>query len=117
MPEVIIYILCLKNYRDNRDLKVIVNFEPPQFEDPHLKSRTFDQEMSYLRLKDALVSAIALCIELADNRSVEEKKGHHEQLNVCVDAFSQAMEKCKQMYGEKERICISAPFPSRIIGE
>ncbi|XP_026740419.1 phagocyte signaling-impaired protein [Trichoplusia ni] len=100
---------------DNRDLNVIVNFEPPQFQDEQLKSRTFDQEVSYLRLKDALVSAIALCIELADSRPVEEKKQHYEQLNACVDAFSAAMDKCRQMYAEKERISISAPFPSRII--
>ncbi|KAH9631356.1 hypothetical protein HF086_012144 [Spodoptera exigua] len=53
---------------DNRDLNVIVNYEPPQFQDENLKARTFDQEVSYLRLKDALVSAIALCIELADSR-------------------------------------------------
>ncbi|KAJ8711174.1 hypothetical protein PYW07_008416 [Mythimna separata] len=100
---------------DNRDLNVIVNFEPPQFQDDQLKSRTFDQEVTYLRLKDALVSAIALCIELADSRPVEEKKGHYEQLSTCVDAFSAAMDKCRQVYCEKERISISAPFPSRII--
>ncbi|KAJ8712829.1 hypothetical protein PYW08_008133 [Mythimna loreyi] len=100
---------------DNRDLNVIVNYEPPQFQDDQLKSRTFDQEVTYLRLKDALVSAIALCIELADSRPVEEKKGHYEQLNTCVDAFSAAMDKCRQLYCEKERISISAPFPSRII--
>lgn len=63
------------------------------------------------------MSAIALCIELADSRPVEEKKQHYEQLNACVDAFSAAMDKCRQMYAEKERISISAPFPSRIIGE
>ena len=94
-----------------------MNYEPPQFHDDQLKTRTFDQEVSYLRLKDALVSAIALCIELADSRPVEEKKGHYEQLNTCVDAFSAAMDKCRQIYCEKERISISAPFPSRIIGE
>ncbi|CAH0696666.1 unnamed protein product [Spodoptera exigua] len=100
---------------DNRDLNVIVNYEPPQFQDENLKARTFDQEVSYLRLKDALVSAIALCIELADSRPVDEKKGHYEQLNTCIEAFSTAMEKCRQLYAEKERISISAPFPSRII--
>ncbi|XP_075983663.1 phagocyte signaling impaired [Anticarsia gemmatalis] len=100
---------------DNRDLNVIVNFEPPQLNDEHLKSRTFDHEISYMRLKDALVSSIALCIELADNRSVDEKKSHYEQLMVCVDAFSVAMDKCKQTYTEKERLCIAAPFSSRII--
>lgn len=63
------------------------------------------------------MSAIALCIELADSRPVEEKKGHYEQLNTCAEAFSAAMDKCRQVYCEKERISISAPFPSRIIGE
>lgn len=61
------------------------------------------------------MSAIALCIELADSRPVEDKKGHYEQLNTCVEAFSTAMEKCRQLYAERERISISAPFPSRII--
>lgn len=100
---------------DNRDLNIMVNYEPPQFNDDQLKARTFDQEVSYLRLKDALVSSIALCIELADNRTVEKKKEHYEQLILCVDAFSEAIHKCKEMYSERERLCIAMPFPSRII--
>ncbi|XP_047032978.1 phagocyte signaling-impaired protein [Helicoverpa zea] len=100
---------------DNRDLNAIVNFEPPQLQDENLKARTFDQEVSYLRLKDGLVSAIALCIELADSRPTEEKKAHYALLNTCIDNFSAAMDKCRQVYCEKERISISAPFPSRII--
>jgi hypothetical protein len=104
-------------YRDNRDLNAIVNFEPPENQDPDLKARTFDQEISYLRLQDALVSAIALCIESADSRPIEERRPQYEELKTCIDAFSEAMQKCREKYSVKERISISAPFPSRIIGE
>ncbi|KAI8441951.1 hypothetical protein MSG28_005623 [Choristoneura fumiferana] len=100
---------------DNRDLNVIVSFDPPQTRDPDLKSRTFEEEMAYLRLKDGLVSSIALCIELADGRSVAEKQAHYEELVLCVDAFSEAMEKCAKLYCEKRKWRISEPFPCRII--
>ncbi|XP_060806702.1 phagocyte signaling-impaired protein [Amyelois transitella] len=100
---------------DNRDLNVIVTWRPPQYHDPELKSRTFDQDVAYLRLKDALVSAIALCIESADTRTVEEKKPQYEELVTCIDAFSTAMTLCKEKYSAKEKISIDGPFPSRII--
>ncbi|KAM3964040.1 LOW QUALITY PROTEIN: phagocyte signaling impaired [Aphomia sociella] len=100
---------------DNRDLNVILSWEPPQFQDHDLKSRTFEQEMDYLRLKDALVSAIALCIESADGRP-EDKRPQHEELETCIEAFSTAIEKCKEKYSAKEKISISSPFPCRIIG-
>ncbi|RVE47920.1 hypothetical protein evm_007434 [Chilo suppressalis] len=99
---------------DNRDLNVIVSFEPPEYQDPDLKERTFDQELAYLRLKDALLSSIALCIECSDSRPLEERRRQYEELKTCIDAFSEAMEKCKQKYSVKERISISTPFPSRI---
>ncbi|KAL0818460.1 hypothetical protein ABMA28_008920 [Loxostege sticticalis] len=86
---------------DNRDLNVIVSYEPPEAQDPNLKERTFDQELSYLRLKDALVSSVA--------------KPQYEELKTCVEAFSKAMEKCREKYAVSEKISISAPFPSRII--
>lgn len=113
--------LCLTDrthyYSDNRDLSVMLNWEPPQCQDPDLKKRTFDQDIAYLRLKDALVSAIALCIEMSDNRPVEEKTSQRKELEDCIEAYSTAIERCKDYYKEKEKICISAPFPSRIIGK
>ncbi|KAG6464059.1 hypothetical protein O3G_MSEX014253 [Manduca sexta] len=93
----------------------MLSWEPPQCQDPDFKARTFDQEVAYLRLKDALLSAIALCIELADNRPIDEKRPQYEELETCVDAFSTAIEKCREKYCEREKIYISAPFPSRII--
>ncbi|XP_059048216.1 phagocyte signaling-impaired protein [Achroia grisella] len=100
---------------DNRDLNVILSWEPPQCQDEELKSRTFEQEMDYLRLKDALVSAIALCIESADSRPTKDKRPQYEELDTCIEAFSTAIEKCKEKYSAPEKISISGPFPSRII--
>ncbi|XP_045770596.1 phagocyte signaling-impaired protein [Maniola jurtina] len=101
---------------DNRDLNAIISWEPPQCADPELKARTFEQDVAYLRLKDGLVSSIALCIECSDNRSVAEKRAQLEELQACIEAFSCAMEKCREKYSEAmSRLCISAPFPSRII--
>ncbi|XP_053616988.1 phagocyte signaling-impaired protein [Plodia interpunctella] len=100
---------------DNRDLNVIVSWRPPQFIDLELKQRSFEQDMAYLRLKDALVSAIALCIECADSRPMEEKRPQYSELLTCVDAFSDAMTICQQKYSGREKISIEAPFPARII--
>lgn len=103
-------------HTDNRDLNIIVNWEPPELQDPDLRSRTFDQDMAYLRLTDALLSSVTLCTELAENKPIEEKMQHYEQLRTCVDTFSEAMEKCTEKYCVYEKITISGPFPSRIIG-
>ncbi|XP_064074356.1 phagocyte signaling-impaired protein [Vanessa tameamea] len=100
---------------DNRDLNAIVSWDPPQCIDPELKSRTFELDVAYLRLKDALVSAIALCIECSDNRSAEEKGPQLEELQACIDAFGGAMDKCREKYGGKQRLSVSTPLPSRII--
>ncbi|XP_063833305.1 phagocyte signaling-impaired protein [Ostrinia nubilalis] len=100
---------------DNRDLNVIVNYEPPEAQDPDLKERTFDQDLAYLRLQDALISSLALCIELAEGGPLEERTPQYEELKTCVEAFSKAMEKCREKYAVSEKISISAPFPSRII--
>ncbi|XP_061722814.1 phagocyte signaling-impaired protein [Cydia pomonella] len=100
---------------DNRDLSVIVSYDPPQCQDPDLRAKTFEEDLAYLRLKDGLVSSIALCIELADGRPVHEKKAHYEELTACVGAFSDAMAKCRDLYGGRRRWRVSEPFPSRII--
>ncbi|XP_063540897.1 phagocyte signaling-impaired protein [Cydia strobilella] len=100
---------------DNRDLTVIVSYDPPQCQDPYLKAKSFEEELAYLRLKDGLVSSIALCIELADGRPVDEKKAHYEELTACVGAFSEAMAKCRDLYGTRRRWRVSEPFPSTII--
>ncbi|OWR55035.1 putative Phagocyte signaling-impaired protein [Danaus plexippus plexippus] len=100
---------------DNRDLNAIVSWEQPQYNDPGMKERSFDHDVAYLRLKDGIVSCIALCIECADNRSLDEKKVQLDEMQTCIEAFSSAMEKCKEKYSGKQRLCLSAPFPSRII--
>ncbi|CAH2229462.1 jg20847 [Pararge aegeria aegeria] len=116
--HVLVFLISIKKslYSDNRDLNAIISWEPPQCADPDLKARTFDQDVAYLRLKDGLVSSIALCIECSDSRSVEEKRAQLEELQACIEAFSCAMEKCREKYSSAPtRLCISAPFPSRII--
>lgn len=51
-------MLFLYIHSDNRDLNAIVSWDPPQLIDPDLKSRTFEDDVAYLRLKDGLVSSI-----------------------------------------------------------
>lgn len=67
--------------------------------------------------QDGLVSALALCIELADARDAAHKRAQWEELQACVDAFSGAMLQCAQRYGARERLAVAGPFPTRIIGE
>ncbi|KOB67763.1 Phagocyte signaling-impaired protein [Operophtera brumata] len=81
---------------DNRDLNVILSYEPPEFQDPQLKTRTFDQD-------------------LADLRAAEAKRPQFLELQTCVEAFSDAMRQCAQRYGAAERVAACVPFPSRII--
>ncbi|CAH0713545.1 unnamed protein product, partial [Brenthis ino] len=100
---------------DNRDLNAIVSWDPPQMVDPDLKSRTFEQEVAYLRLKDGLVSSIALCIECSDNRSVEEKREQLEELQGCVAAFGSALAQCRARLAAPHAPTLHYPFPSRII--
>ncbi|KAJ2940291.1 hypothetical protein O0L34_g11865 [Tuta absoluta] len=100
---------------DNRDLNAILNWDPPQTQDPDFKKKTFEKELAFLRLKDGLVSAIALCIECSDTRPEGARRRQYDELSVCVDAFGSAMRICKDRYSEKEKISISAPLPARII--
>ncbi|CAH2093565.1 unnamed protein product [Euphydryas editha] len=100
---------------DNRDLNAIVSWEPPQCVDPELKARTFEQDVAYLRLKDGLVSAIALCIECSDSRSAEQKRAQLDELAACTDAFAGAMDKCRERFAGKQRLSVAAPLPARII--
>ncbi|XP_068623793.1 phagocyte signaling-impaired protein [Battus philenor] len=96
---------------DNRDLDVIVSWEPPQARDPGLRTRTFEQDVAYLRLKDALLCGVSLCAEAA---AVHDNQHLLEQLDTCIEAFSDAMDRCKEKYCEREKISLSTPLPSRI---
>ncbi|KPI99103.1 Phagocyte signaling-impaired protein [Papilio xuthus] len=97
---------------DNRDLSVIVSWEPAQRRDAELRARTFERDVAYLRLKDALVRALALCAEAA---AAHDNTHLLRQLDVCVDAFDAAMERCRREYRTPEEdLSVSAPLPSRI---
>lgn len=99
---------------DNRDLTVIVSWEPAQRQDPGLRARTFERDVAYLRLKDALVRALALCAEAA---ATHDNAPLLRRLDACVDAFGAAADRCRQEYRSPEDLAISAPLPSRIFGE
>ncbi|CAK1541799.1 unnamed protein product [Leptosia nina] len=100
---------------DNRDLNAIVSWSSTDGDRALYKSRSFERDVAYLRLKDGLLSAIVLCIECADNRNAEEKSSQLEELRKCISAFGSALDSCRHVYGERERISVSAPLPSRII--
>ena len=40
-----------------------MSWDPPQLIDPDLKSRTFEDDVAYLRLKDGLVSSIGMYVK------------------------------------------------------
>lgn len=100
---------------DNRDLSVMLNWEPPQFKEDSMKADTLEQEVAYLRLKDGLMSSVALCVQLADSKPLDEKKEDFAQLMECTATFANAIEICKHKYSERPRLSLSDPFPSRII--
>ncbi|CAF4802929.1 unnamed protein product [Pieris macdunnoughi] len=100
---------------DNRDLNAIVSWSSTDNDRAAYKERSFEKDVAYLRLKDGLLSAIVLCIECADNRSVEMKSSQLEQLRACIDAFGSALDRCQRLYGERENLNVTAPLPSRII--
>ncbi|XP_038215805.1 phagocyte signaling-impaired protein [Zerene cesonia] len=100
---------------DNRDLNAIVSWCGAEAEREQRKARSFERDVAYLRLKDGLLSAIALCIECADNRSVDEKSSQFEELRVCIAAFGDALDTCRGVYGARDPLSVCAPLPSRII--
>ncbi|CAH2052835.1 unnamed protein product, partial [Iphiclides podalirius] len=96
---------------DNRDLGVIVSWEPPQSRDPDLKARTFERDVALLRLKDLLLGAVALTASAAaaphDGRPLA-------QLRQRAAALAEHVRRCTELYRRPERLSLSAPLPSRI---
>ncbi|CAG5046880.1 unnamed protein product [Parnassius apollo] len=98
---------------DNRDLRAIVSWDGPQDVDAELRARTFSQEVAYVRLKDALLRAAALCGQAAA-AGRDRLPQLLQRLDTCIQTFSEAMQRCRHQYSQREKISISAPLPSRI---
>ncbi|XP_041972025.1 phagocyte signaling-impaired protein [Aricia agestis] len=100
---------------DNRDLAAIVSWEPPQCADADAKARSFDEDVAHLRLKDGLVSCIALCIECSEGMG-EARAARREELGAGVAALEGALRRCAERYTAPPPLKATAPLPSRIYG-
>ncbi|VVC97784.1 unnamed protein product [Leptidea sinapis] len=98
---------------DNRDLNAIVNWLPTGNTEQQ-KNNSFQQDVAYLRLKDGLLSCLVLCKECADSKSLEEKSNRLKELRSCVDAFGDALDKCRELCTD-EPLSVAAPLPSRLL--
>ncbi|KAG7303190.1 hypothetical protein JYU34_011653 [Plutella xylostella] len=100
---------------DNRDLKVIVNWQPYEQRDHTIQQRSFEQDGAYVQLKEALLQAVSTCTELADTRPAADKRGQADALRTLLARLGEHYEKCQQKYDKKEETGLSVPLPSRII--
>lgn len=89
--------------RDNRDLNVIVSFEPPEGQlNDRTVQKTFDQLKSYVRLRDAILKCLCAVFDFVNDGQIEQtnelvQNGDSEHLrNVLVRLVSEM----KSVYNE-----------------